>query len=106
MEIFQTMNVPTIQFSTSISRYHEKYDFLSRIPLMYWTKLAFNFYQDELYRLKEMLVQQHSNEQMSTEQAQPLYDEIFLLFHKIDRILNPQRKLSRSQLHFGYKILE
>ena len=100
------MNDPTIQFSTSISRYQEKYDFLSRISLTYWTKLAFNFYQDELYRLKETLVQQHSNKQIPTEQAQLLYDKIFLLFHKIDRILNPQRKLSRSQLHFGYKILE
>ena len=100
------MNDPTIQFSTSISRYQEKYDFLSRISLTYWTKLAFNFYQDELYRLKETLVQQHSNKQIPTEQAQLLYDETFLLFHKIDRILNPQRKLSRSQLYFGYKILE
>ncbi len=100
------MNDPIIQFSTSISRYQEKYDFLSRIPLTYWTKLAFNFYQDELYRLKQTLVQQHSNKQIPTEQAQLLYDETFLLFHKIDRILNPQRKLSRSQLYFGYKILE
>ncbi len=100
------MNDPIIQFSTSISRYQEKHDFLSRISLTYWTKLAFNFYQDELYCLKETLVLQHHNKQIPTEQAQLLYDDIFLLFHKIDRILNPQRKLSRSQLHFGYKILE
>jgi hypothetical protein len=75
------MNDPTTHFSASISRYQEKYDFLSHTPLRYWTKLAFNFYQDELHRLKETLVQQHSNKQIPTEQAQLLYDEIFLLFH-------------------------
>ena len=91
---------------TDLDRIENKIDFLCRLRPSYWTKIALNFYQDEIYESKQALLSQHHRQEITTENTQLLYDRIFILFYKADRRLHPGRKVSRSQLHFNYQIVQ
>jgi hypothetical protein len=95
----------TTHFQTEADRYAEKCTNLHNLTKNYWTKLAMNFYMDEIFALKQRLLAEHQQGNISPYDAQTILDQIFLLFFRLDKVLHPKTKMSRSKLHFGYKLL-